>query len=240
MSPITDIRVTDATSQDSFGYGVIPGGARVEASARFGDEYSQAQLSMQKFRDEWQLDSAVVQLRIGFPSVPDESLKSLTIFGVPTEGADSVYVFPGALDIKSSSRFVDVETEPVLLEAMTAGGMGLMPKVTLNDEGRIASKEAVDTRLRDCLSENPMPDCPKWEYSPEIDPKSVRFKGTQGQQDLVSFYNPYKMTNTVVGSGELIVTAQTSAGPTTLTERLNVSGTVDLMKDPPVYTPNSP
>jgi hypothetical protein len=240
MSPITDIRVTEASAPVQ-GLGMAPQTV-LEASANFGDEYSQAQLVMRKFREEWQFDNSFIQVKIGVPSVPDKAIESLTIFGVPTGGANSVYVFPGPLDLKSSSRFVDVETEPILLEAMNSGqyGMQLMPKVTLNDEGRIASKEAVDTRVRNCANPNPPPDCPKFEYPPEIDPASVRFKGTEGLEDMTTIFNEFDMTNTVVGSGEVVVDAQTASGPTVYTMRLNVNGTVDLMKDPPVYTPYKP
>jgi hypothetical protein len=239
LSPITDLRVTEASPQSD--YAPIPQ-ALLQVSANFGGEYSQAQLVMRKFGDEWQFDNSFVQLKIGVPTVPDKSMESLTILGVPTGGADSVYVFPGALDIKSTSRFVDVETKPILLEAINSGnyGMPLMPNVTLNDEGRIASKEAVDTRVRNCINPNAPPDCPKWQFPPEIDPKSLRFKGTEGLQDMTTIFNKFEMTNTVVGEGEVVVDAQTPSGPTVHTLGVRINGTVDLMKDPPVYTPNSP
>jgi hypothetical protein len=234
ISPITEISVRGDFPRTA---GSTPDVETVDMSANFGDEYSQGLATVRKSGGEWKLDNSVVKLSVPTLDEEDRAVKSLTIFGVPIAGLESVYVLPGALDVKSTSRFVDVQADPVLLSALGGRTAGyLIPTVSVNDAGRIASKEAVDTFLRNCINPGAPPDCPKWNYPPDIDPKSVRFKETEGLDDMATYFTSFNMTNALYGYGDVVVTEQTPSGPTGRRLPVHIGRSVDLLQDPPLYS----
>ncbi|WP_442791185.1 serine/threonine-protein kinase [Mycobacterium sp. Aquia_216] len=204
-------------------------------SARFGPTLSQARVAVRRDSDEWKLDTATVAVDIGPPGSTDASLKAVALWGVATDGASPVAVFPGALSVSSSNRFVDIsaQTPPVLLDAL--GGATdrptIKPAAALNDVGRQAAKTAIDNWVHYCYrGAEPPPDCPR--LSP--DNPTIDISASPG--DFTKTTLNFDAAKMVVSIGGSLVYQGHAAGVPDYTVTLNWVGTVDLTKDPPVFT----
>jgi hypothetical protein len=203
-------------------------------SARFGATLSQARVGVHRSGDEWKLDTATVALDIGAPGSTDASLKAVALWGVATDGASPVAVFPGALSVSSSNRFVDITapTSPVLLDALggAADRPTIKPVAALNDAGRQAAKTAIDTWVHYCYHgvESP-PDCPR------LSPDNPTIDISAGPGDFSKTTFNFDAARMVVAIGGTMVYQGHAAGVPDYTVTLIWVGTVDLTKDPPVF-----
>jgi hypothetical protein len=229
-SPITDIAVTSAPSAP----GDDPNSVQyVMLSARFGATLSQARIAMRRNGNDWKLDTATVPVNIGTPGVSNASSKAVALFGIPTDGASPVPIFPGALVVSSANRFVDITAQapPVLLNALSGGGSpaAIQPVVTLNDSGREAAKAAVDNWEHYCYQGvAPPPECQVLSNSDN----TVSVVGVGDFSKAQFSFDPNTMQ--VALSGSVVYFAHSK---TTATVTYNAAGTVDLTKDPPTYAP---
>jgi hypothetical protein len=229
-APITDITATAAP---------VPAGDDPQQvqylmlSARFGPTLSQARVAVRRTGDEWKLDTATVAVDIGSPGSTDASLKAVALWGVATDGASPVAVFPGGLSVSSSNRYVDIsaQTQPVLLDAL--GGATdrptIKPVAALNDAGRQAAKAALDTWTHGCYrGVEPPPDCPR--LTPDNPTIAV-----DGPGDFAKTTFNFDANAMVVAIGGGMVYQGHAAGAADYTVTQNLVGTVDLTKDPPVF-----
>lgn len=233
---ITDIAVTSAPSAASDD----PNGVQyVLLSAQIGPSLSQARVAVHRHGDAWKLDSATAVVDLGTPGIDNAALKAVAVSGVPTDGTSPIAVFPGAVVVSSSNRFVDItsRTPPVLLNALSgnAARPKIEPIVTLNDAGLQAAKAAVDNRQHYCYhGVAPPPDCPK-DLSNGDTTLTVSGPGDFSQTHLV--LDPATMLVNVTGR----VVYSTAHGVSTSGYTFDAAGTVDLSQDPPTYSsPNTP
>ncbi|MCH9729834.1 MAG: hypothetical protein K0U84_09195 [Actinomycetia bacterium] len=221
--PITNIRILsdDSTTQSYPGVGM----AQVHVTANFGPHTSDATIFVQKNNDgEWKLPTASIKIA-GSQSglaVVGGAAKTATLFGepVPPEGT---YVFPGYLDIGSTSPYVDVTSNsPLLLDNIGLVGlpakMLLAPYVTtmeLNGEGRQAVREAIDAAYASCRDSNllaPPKPCPaQLPASTGID-GTVSWGPADTSDIEIKTFLPTDMTVLVTGTVTIPVTLQSSRG----------------------------
>lgn len=229
-APITDITATAAP---------VPAGDDPQQvqylmlSARFGPTLSQARIAVHRKGDEWKLDTATVAVDIGPSGSKDASLKAVALWGVPTDGTSPVAVFPGALSVSSSNRYVDIaaQTPPVLLDAL--GGATdrptIRPVATLNDAGNQAAKAAFDTWSHNCYhGVEPTDDCAR--LSPDNPTIAI-----DGPGDFSKATFNFDAGTMVVAIGGTIVYQGHAAGIPDYTVTEKPIGVVDLTKEPPIY-----
>lgn len=227
-APITDITVTSAPSAS----GDDPANVQyVIMSARFGQASSQTRIVLRHHGNDWKLDTVTVPVDIGTPGTSSASYKAVALFGIGTNGATPVSVFPGALAVSSSNRFIDITAQassaPLNALSANASHPSIQPVATLNDAGRQASKKAVDNWEHHCYQGVAPP--------PECNPLSngdtqVSVIGAGDFSKAQFSFDPNTMLVTV--SGSIVYNAHS---PTTGTVTYNAGGAVDLTKDPPVY-----
>ncbi|WP_445162880.1 serine/threonine-protein kinase [Mycobacterium sp. Dal123C01] len=229
-TPISDITATPAP---------VPAGDDPQQvqylmlSARFGPTLSQARVAVHRSGDEWKLDTATVAVDIGTPGSTDASLKAVALWGVATDGASPVAIFPGGLSVSSSNRFVDIsaQTQPLLLDAL--GGATdrptIKPVAALNDAGRQAAKAALDTWTHHCYrGVEPPPDCPR--LTPDNPTIAV-----DGPGDFSKTTFNFDANAMVVAIGGGMVYQGHAAGVPDYTVTQNLLGTVDLTREPPIF-----
>lgn len=232
-APITDIEVTSAPPAPSDDPNSVQ---YVLLSAKIGASLSQARVAVRRHDDDWRLDAATAVVDLGTPGVDNAALKAVAVSGVPTNGTSPIAVFPGAVVVSSSNRFVDItsQTPPVLLNALSgnAARPRIQPIVTLNATGLQAVKTAVDDRQHHCYrGVAPPPDCPPGGSNINNDPTlSVLGAGDFSQAQLV--LDPATMLVNVTGK----VVYSNAHGVSTSGFYFNAAGTVDLSQDPPTYS----
>lgn len=232
-APITSPTVT---SGPSGGVSESATADRAIIAAQFGDTPSQASVWMHKKSDSWRLDITTVTVPLGLPGVQNESLKAVSVWGVPTNGADSIVVFPGVLQISSSNRFVDITSPPipVLLDKLSADAPAptVRPSVVLSDAGRESINTATDIRTRQCFADPSIANCP---HQPDgsplptmpTTPTPVRFT------DMNYSFDPLTMQVLVTGTGFWM-----SRRPDDVKAFIN--SIWDVSKDPPVWVRAGP
>lgn len=229
-APITDIAVTSAPSAASDDPNSVQ---YVLLSAHIGPTLSQARVAVRHHGNDWKLDNATAAVDLGTPGVDNAALKAVALSGVPTNGTSPIAVFPGAVVVSSSNRFVDItaQTPPVLLNALSgnAARPSIQPIVTLNATGLTAAKAAVDNLQHHCYhGVAPPPDCAGLSHS---DPTlSVAGSGDFSQAQLA--LDPSTMLVTVSGK----VVYNDAHGAATSGYIFSAAGTVDLSHDPPTYS----
>lgn len=228
-APITNIRIlSNDEALENIGM------ATVQVAANFGDAVSDTQLRLSKVEEEWKLETATV--KIDPPNSvggDDDASKTLTVFDQPIE-QNAIYVFPGYLEIGSSNKYLDVTSEPVLLDKLYLGSGYLQPTFELNAEG----KSAINTALKDayaaCEKSSLMspPGCPATLRSGDALEGSVRW----GRADLdavkIGNLDPYRLEVSLNGDVEIPVDFQTRRGPQTGTVTNYLYADADLTRTP--------
>lgn len=233
---ITDIAVTSAPAAASDDPNSVQ---YVLLSAQIGPSLSQARVAVHRHGDAWKLDSATAVVDLGTPGIDNAALKAVTVSGVPTDGTSPIAVFPGAVVVSSSNRFVDITSRrpPVLLNALSgnAARPKIEPIVTLNGAGLQAAKTAVDNRQHYCYhGVAPPPECPR-DLSNGDTTLTVSGPGDFSQTQLV--LDPATMLVNVTGK----VVYSSAHGVSTAGYTFDAAGTVDLTQDPPKYSsPSTP
>ncbi|ORV85068.1 hypothetical protein AWC11_20570 [Mycobacterium interjectum] len=229
-APITAVTVTPAPAAP----GDDPADVQyVMLSAKFGPTLSQARVGVHRNGDEWKLDGGTVAVDIGSPGSNNASLKAVALWGVATNGASPVAVFPGALAVSSSNPNIDItaQAQPVLLDGLTgaADRPTIQPVATLNDVGRQAVKMALDSWTRHCFrGVAPPPDC----STLDTGNNTVVVDGGGDFSKVTFAFDPNTMAVTTSGP---IVYHGRAAGIADYTVSSVPIGTVDLTKEPPVF-----
>nr|AKT73042.1 serine/threonine protein kinase [Mycobacterium avium subsp. hominissuis] len=231
-APITNIAVTSAPSAPSDNPNDVQ---YVLLSAQIGPTLSQARVAVRRHGDDWKLDNTTVPVDLGTPGVDNAALKAVALSGVPTNGTSPIAVFPGALVVSSSNRFVDISAQapPVLLNELTATAdhhPRIEPNVTLNATGLQAAKAAVDNWEHHCYhGVAPPPECNALNTSDTTVSTDSPGDFSQTQFSL----DPTTMLVTLTGT--VTYSARTASNPH-LTVIYKPAGRVDLSQDPPTYS----
>ncbi|WP_173008478.1 DUF4878 domain-containing protein [Mycolicibacterium sp. P1-18] len=225
--PITDIRIlNDDSSAASIGM------AQVHVTAKFGPKTSDTTLQMKKNGDDkWRLDAAAIKVSATPGGVSNAAAQTLTVFGKPI-GEDTVYVFPGFLDIGSKNEYLEVKTkDPLLLDQLTSySSPFLQPDIALNDAGTEAAMDQIKGDLSACRqshSDAPPKPCPVklgYGYSGSY----VTWGTADTSQIKVQNFNEYDLE--AVLYGEVTMQVTTDGDPGTVTAF--ISATADLTKSP--------
>lgn len=233
--PITNIRIlNDDSSGASIGMG------QVHVAANFGDKVSDATVRTKRNNKRWFLESAAVKLKPSPGSAGTGASNTLTVFGKPFSG-DTAYVFPGYVDIGSTSPYIGVKAQPLLLDQLTSYSPWVQAEFSLNDAGNKAITDALASAFAACQSSTalkPPPPCPLEGLD---DYKYVEGTAHWGRPDLskvkVSFFDQFHLTAMFSGEVTVPVTVQTKSGGTgdgTIDPFL--SGTADVSKVPPTLS----
>ncbi len=227
----------------------VGGVATVRVSADFGSVTSDAILLVSKNDSgRWRLPAAAVKLA-GSDSgmVPPEAAKTATVFGrpLPAEGA---YVFPGFVEMASTSPYVDVGVaQPLPLDTLNlpAGQTLYAPgKFDLSDEGRQVVRETYDAGLAACRDTNlvsPGPPCPVSLDHSFTDNGARDYDITYGDADsseMQIHFDPASMIATLSGRSTIQVGYRDLAGRPVQTTGFSDDGVfdVDVSVTPPVLT----
>lgn len=233
--PITNIRIlNDDSSAASIGMG------QVHVAANFGDKVSDGTIRTKRTKQRWYLESAAIKLKPGPGSSVNGAEKTLTLFGKPFSG-DTSYVFPGFVDIGSSSPYIGVKAQPLLLDSLNSYSPWVQAEYSLNDAGTKAVNEALSKAFASCQNSNllkPPPPCPMGGLD---DYRYVEGTARWGSSDLskvkISVFDQYHLN--VMFSGEVTtpVSVQAKFGRSgDGTTETFLSGTADISKVPPVLS----
>ena len=149
--PISDIRIlNEDKTMESIGR------ADVHVAAKFGDKNSDATIHVKKDGGKWQLAHAAVKLDLSSLSSTDNAArKTMTVFGKEISEESAIYVFPGFLELGSTSPYVSVTTtKPLLLDAVEgySSSAYLQPKFALNDSGTKTITKLLEAAYGSCSS----------------------------------------------------------------------------------------
>lgn len=214
--------------------------AHVHVVVTFGDQTSDATLDLRTDDNRWKLASAAFKFTPGLgASVGNAAAKTLTLFGKPIS-ASTVYVFPGWIDIGTTSAYLTVTVQPLLLEQLTPmAPFWVHPTFALSDKGRAAVSAQLAIAMANCQKSNLL--------APRGCPVNLESSGLAegtaawGSADLsavkLNDFDPYRLTVTFSGQVTVPVTARTSAGATKQEDVIEfLSGTADMAKMPPELT----
>jgi hypothetical protein len=247
-TPITEIKVTNDPTQEP---NTPPDAQRLVLAAKFGVTPTQVVIWAHKKYGQWKLDTTTTAIAVDNPPNAVEAMKDLAVYGVGTNGADPIQVFPGVVQVGSTNRYIDITAppKPVLLEALSAPATNrptIQPTVALNDAGRQASLAAIDTRLHYCFNGVPAPSgcCPKGgcprlrEPIPGVDESTVKLENLENTQDMTYELDANSMTAHVSGTVNYRAQVLENSQLTTLRQTYVLGDNhVDLTKEPPVYVP---
>jgi serine/threonine protein kinase len=229
-APITDISVASAPQAP----GDNPADVQyLVLSAKFGPALSQARIAAHRHGNDWKLDTTTVALAIGSPGSANASLQAVALWGVATHGTSPVLIFPGALQVSSTNRYIDITapSAPLLLDALTGATdpPGIQPVATLNDVGRQAARAALDAFTHHCYrGVSPPPGCLRIDSGDN----TVTIDGAGDFTNTVFKFDPATMLVAVQGTTTYHGRSATVANYTLITDDV---GAVDLTKDPPVF-----
>ncbi|MCH9701391.1 MAG: hypothetical protein K0U76_08370 [Actinomycetia bacterium] len=231
--PITNIRIVSDDSAD--------GVANVHVRADFGATTSDATLRVRKSdTGQWKLPTPAIKVAGSDAGiVPAGAAETTTLFGKPIP-PNGTYVFPGYLDIGSSSPFLEVGAAPTLLldtlNLPFSEGLYVGATFDLNDGGRRAVQEAITTAYAACQDSSLLrpEDCATY-----LEPEGL-VNGTVswGEADTsgvrVEKFEPLLMWATVRGSATRSVSVREVGGATTHKEMtFSMDGNVDFDRGTP-------
>jgi hypothetical protein len=233
---ITDIRILDEdTTTESIGM------SRVHVAVNFGSVVSDVQIPLKKDGDgTWKLQNAAVKLD---PPPGGDSIKAydtVTVFN-RTFNKGSLYVFPGYLEVGSSNRYLDVTSEPILLQGLASYGSSsyLDAKVKLNDDGRQAVTDELTDAFANCSRSGQLKpvNCPV-RLSAYDSVNAIDGTASWGKADLsevtIGDLSPYNMTVSLSGKATLPLSYQTTDGGTQRgTVSAYIGGDADMTTTPP-------
>ena len=231
--PISDVEVLGETDEP----GASDDRTSVRVAAKLGGKRTEGAIRMVRSDGGWKLDSGFVEVSI-VASVPTSTDKTLVAFGKSVGDSDKFYVFPGALEISSSSPFIDVNpVAPLSFDDL--GGMEVLDaKFSMNEAGHKALKDSVLKYYQPCYGDGPKPaQCranPPLGY--DYDPATTKFTAPLNVDGLKYTFEGTLTTAMINGPIEDVpLTMQDENGrPVPLTADLHIFMQVDIGQDPPV------
>ncbi|MUL44514.1 DUF4878 domain-containing protein [Mycobacterium sp. CBMA293] len=232
--PISDIRILN----EDKGLESI-GRADVHVAAKFGDKSSDATMTVKKDGDKWQLEHATIKVDLSMGASDNAARKSMTFFGKEISDESAVYVFPGYLDLASTSPYVSVTAKPLLLDEMKSYSSGayLQPKFALTDSGTKAIANQLNTSFGSCQAShslNPPLPCPAKLDKNDVIDGTVNWGTPDMSAVRIGDLNESDMKVRLSGQVTFNVSAQGKDGrgrTGTMTAYLS-GATADVSKDP--------
>jgi hypothetical protein len=235
--PIRNIKILHDNSSSP---GAALSMAHVHVAASFGDQTSDAILDLMMDHNRWKLAASAIKFTPGLgSSMGNAAARTVTLFGTPISDT-TVYVFPGWIDIGSTSPYLTATVPPLLLDQLTmAAPYWVYPTFVLTDSGRAAVSARLAAIMVNCQKSNMLAPvgCPV-----QLDPHGLA-EGTAvwGNADLTAVkfdkLDSYRMTQEFSGQVRVPVTVKTSSGVTTHEDATGfLSGTADLATTPPKLT----
>ncbi|MUL85858.1 MULTISPECIES: DUF4878 domain-containing protein [unclassified Mycolicibacterium] len=226
--PITDIRVLDTTDNSHV--------SQVHVTAKFGDEVSEAKLLVEK-QGGWKLLNTFI--KIDKTQIGQKDAETLTVFGKPID--QPRYVFPGWVDVGSSSPYLSVTSKPMGLQELSTGASVMSMSYKLSDSGEQAIRTAITDSFTECTNSNLIrpPNCPVRITASNYVDGTAKWGPIEGADTFKIIPLTTAMTASVVGTLTATITLQHTSGavvPNTVT--VPVSGSADLTTSPPKLTWN--
>ncbi|GAA2408066.1 hypothetical protein GCM10009856_16440 [Mycolicibacterium llatzerense] len=215
--PISEIRIlNEDKTMESIGRG------DVHVAAKFGDKNSDATINVKKEGGKWQLAHAAIKLDLSTLSSSNNAAeKTMTVFGKEISDESAIYVFPGFLELGSTSPYVSVtNTKPLLLDAI--GGYSsssyLQPKFALNDSGTKTITKLLDAAYGSCSSSRslvPPSPCPVKISDRELVDGTVTWSQPDMSAVKLGDLDEYRMEVRISGEVHYQVSGQGRRGGTT-------------------------
>jgi hypothetical protein len=229
--PISDVRIVSTEN-----LGVI---SRVHVTAKFGDQVSDATLSVQH-NDGWKLRQAALKVDNSVAATGTlKALQTLTVFGESTD--QPRYVFPGWIDIASSNPNLTVQARPMLLAQLAVESFVPIATtdITLSDSADEAIRTALTDALQACTDSNLLapPGCPL-----RVDPNGLvegtaRWGRAEDTSGVAITANPLLLSASLTGTVRVPFSARTTAGTDVSLDLLGVvNGKADLASSPPAVS----
>ena len=213
--PVTNIRVLD---EDNFGETI--GRSTVHVAVNFGDVVNDVELPVKKDGEGvWKLENAAVKLDAPPGADSLKSLDSVTVFGKNFDQG-ALYVFPGYLEVGSSNDYLDVTSEPVLLNGLAAYSSSYLDAtVELNEDGRQAVEQQLADAFANCQRSSQLDPsgCPT-KVSSYDSRDAVDGTASWGKADLagvkIGELSQFDMTVLISGEATMTLSYQTTDGGT--------------------------
>lgn len=159
--PITDIQILETDVVDASDTG------RVHASAKFGDRTSDEQIYVKRVDGGWKVQHSSTKLKFE-NSGKSKIIKIARLFGKSVEEKQQAYVFPGFIDLRSSSPNIDLIYPPddALLKSVATTGetdTQYSLKSQMSDKGKQATQGALKAAVDACARSKQLepPNCPQ-------------------------------------------------------------------------------
>lgn len=235
--PITNIRILSATETAGFG--------QVHVAVNFGDQASDQTLMVRQSEGGWKLPAASVKLNLkgGMPTTDPITGRALpsppvTLFGKPAANTSTVYVFPGWLDLGSSSKYLTASApRPVLLDGLLAQGIAMPTGVQfqLSDAGSEAAKQAVAAAVTACAQSTSLspPGCPNRMPNPTLVDGTAHWEAPVDLNDVQYTFTAFDMTVRTTAMTQWTLTATNTGGETVQGKPMvALMGQIDMTQDP--------
>ncbi|MBE5449279.1 Lumazine-binding domain [Mycobacteroides abscessus subsp. abscessus] len=159
--PITDIQILETDVVDTSDTG------RVHASAKFGDRTSDEQIYVKRVDGGWKVQHSSTKLKFENGG-KSKIIKIARLFGKSVEEKQQAYVFPGFIDLRSSSPNIDLIYPPddALLKSIATTGetdTQYSLKSQMSDKGKEATQGALKGAVAVCAQSKQLdpPNCPQ-------------------------------------------------------------------------------
>jgi hypothetical protein len=197
---------------------------------KFGGVSSDVTMGLSKAGDEWKVDHAFNELHIAEHTA---AVATLSILGKKLTQRETLYLFPGSLELATSNEYIDVAfASPLPGQTPVV----FRPEVEINDQGETAVLDAVAAAYAKCEGSNVLapPGCLAKIADPDVMDGTVSW----GKADLgavaVTDFNDQRMFATVDGEVTIPVSGQLRSGqPFERTAVHQLLKKVDLKTSPP-------
>ncbi|MGV0741066.1 hypothetical protein [Mycolicibacterium sp. XJ870] len=134
----------------------------VKVTAKFGGERTEGKLDMVVVDNEWKMSAAFVNATTedvhGFGDAKVDA--ALTVLGKPLPQSRHIYVFPGYIQMDSTTPYLNInDLPPTTLDDVTARkDTTVEPKFSMTDEGLKAAQDALRAWIDKCFNPGDKPD----------------------------------------------------------------------------------
>jgi hypothetical protein len=235
LAPIRDVQIMEETPHEE-GDGVA-----VKVAARIGDQRTEGQINVAPVDGAWKLNSAFVDAEPSGVIDNEWSIGHvLRIFDKPLDETGIFYAFPGALEVHTTSPYIDVN-KPAPLGLDLGNIFPQHPEfdISLNDRGRPAAEQAMRAWITKCYSPGPKnPPCAKLTgFEPEYDSTTIQLTAPLDLSGLKYEYNGgffYVMVTGAVPNVNFTVRQNSDGQTVPLIVDLTIANRIDMSKDPAV------
>lgn len=234
--PITNVRILSANETGDM--------AQVHVVANFGDQSSDQTLLVKKQDGGWKLSTAAAKLNLTAGPLTSNPATGqplpappISLFGKPISNGSAAYVFPGWVDLGSTSKYLSVTAlRPVLLDGLLAQSVTVPAglQLQLSEEGSAAAKKAVADAVAECVKSTALspPNCPQRVVNPTLVDGTAHWEAPE-LGELQYTFMPFDLTLHVLGTAQWKLTANGTDGvPMQGSPIVPLMGSIDMTQDP--------